>query len=119
MKDGRSDRHATPAVFWHSYDHPERRPDPDGATALGATVAAFPSWYFHLVCGACGHSAHVSQGFFRALLLGASPALVVQHVADVADRGVHLADVFALFVAGHAAVHQLAGLAHVLEVLPQ
>jgi hypothetical protein len=44
IKEGRADRHAAPAVFWHSYDHPECRPDPDGATALGATVAAFPSW---------------------------------------------------------------------------
>jgi hypothetical protein len=61
MKEGRTDRYRVPAVFWHSYDHPERRPDPDGATALGATVAAFPSWYFHLFCGACGHSAHISQ----------------------------------------------------------
>ena len=61
MKEGRAGPYPVPAVFWHSYDHPERRPDPDGATALGATVAAFPSWYLHLVCAACGHSAHVSQ----------------------------------------------------------
>jgi hypothetical protein len=51
MKEGRADRYAVPAVFWHSYDHPERRPDPDGATALGATVAAFPS------APLCGHAA--------------------------------------------------------------
>jgi hypothetical protein len=61
MKEDRTDPYPVPTVFWHSYDRPDRRPDPDAATALGATVAAFPSWYFHLVCGGCRHAAHVSQ----------------------------------------------------------
>ena len=61
MGNNRSPRDAVPAVFWHSYDHPERRPDPDPATALAATVAAFPSWHFRTVCRGCGRAAHVSQ----------------------------------------------------------
>ena len=48
-------------MFWHCYDHPERRPDPDRETAMAATVAAFPSWYFRAVCGACRHAGWVNQ----------------------------------------------------------
>ena len=54
-------RDPMPAVFWHSYDHPERRPDPDAPTALAATVSAFPSWHFRTVCRGCGRAAHLSQ----------------------------------------------------------
>ena len=61
MSSDRERRFPIPAVFWHSYDHPDRRPDPDRETALAATVAAFPSWHFRTVCGACRREGHVSQ----------------------------------------------------------
>ncbi len=66
-----------PPVFWHPYDHPERRPDPDQATALAATVAAFPSWYFHSECRGCGRTAYLSQVRLRINGLGS------RRIADV------------------------------------
>jgi hypothetical protein len=50
-----------PAVFWHCYDHPDRRPDPDRETALAAPVAAFPSWYVRVICGGCGTEKYINQ----------------------------------------------------------
>ena len=69
-----------PAVFWHCYDHPQRRPDPDRETALAAIVAAFPSWYFHSVC-ACGHSGYISE--VGAVLDGWGERLVSELVAGL------------------------------------
>jgi hypothetical protein len=80
-----SSPYPVPPVFWHPYDHPERRPDPDRATALAATVAAFPSWYFHSVCGGCGRRAYVSQT--GLLLEGWGERRVCEVVASLRCKG--------------------------------
>jgi hypothetical protein len=42
-----------------------------------------------------------------------------EDVSNIADRGVHLRDILALIVTGHAAGHRAAGFDHVLQVSPQ
>jgi hypothetical protein len=45
-----------------------------------------------------------------------SAAPRVEYVFDIPYRGIHLTDVFPMIVAGQARVHQLASLAHIMQV---
>src|SRR5260370_12323769 len=67
----------------------------------------------------CRFTAILAMALSKATTAYSSSALPREHVADIADRGIHLADVLAVVMTRQTAVHRLTRLDHVDEVLPE
>lgn len=93
--------------FWHCYDHPDRLPDPDGATALAAPLAAFPSWFIEATCAACRRTTMEGQVHLIIADEAAAWRPVWQAIAGMRCRHCR-SDRFAAtqLVTGHSGVHR-------------